>query len=145
MGACGGWQGTALIVIGATVAVSFGDHSEKCFTLSELMELYQQAGMLVYLIIVVALLVVMYLVVKRCEKLLAQPYVDLEDVTRAFNDDGVASASPSAHLPRIPSGVALDAERGEAAVRGYVAVAVAVAVWLWLCGCGCGCVVVANL
>ena len=73
-------QGTGLIVVGATVAVMFGDHSEKCFTLPELLSLYEQAGMVVYVVLVIVALVTMYWIVKHCEKLLKQPYTDVEDV-----------------------------------------------------------------
>lgn len=62
--------GTALILTGATVAVAFGDHTETCYTLDELMALYARPSVVAYIVVVIATLAFFYWVVKTCEKML---------------------------------------------------------------------------
>ena len=62
--------GTVLILVGATVAVAFGDHDEQCYTMEELMRLYTNPWVIGELILVVMLLVSLYFFSRYCEKLL---------------------------------------------------------------------------
>lgn len=62
--------GTGMILVGATVAVSFGDHTEKCYNLKQLAGLYANAGVIVYIVVMLIMLAAMYSVVKKCEKML---------------------------------------------------------------------------
>jgi hypothetical protein len=56
--------GTAFIVCGSTLSVAFGNHVEVTYTLEELKELYTQTGFIVYAIVLSAVCVVFYIIIK---------------------------------------------------------------------------------
>lgn len=84
-----------LIVLGATLAVMFGDKSEACYTLEELLALYNRPAMYVYAALVLSALGVMYFVVKRSEALLKR-FVVWEDVAPLLDEDDGHSTSVTA-------------------------------------------------
>jgi len=64
--------GTFLILIGAILAVAFGDHDEQCFTLAQLLELYHNPSVIGNFVFVILFLGAFYALSKVCEKTLEE-------------------------------------------------------------------------
>lgn len=63
------FQGTFLIILGSTLSVAFGNHSEVTYTMAELQDMYIQTGFACYAFVVLALVIFLYVVVKKLQPL----------------------------------------------------------------------------
>lgn len=61
--------GTTMILVGSTLAVCFGDHSQNTYTTQELLDFYSQLGFILYAIACVFFIMALYVVVRFAEPL----------------------------------------------------------------------------
>eukprot|EP01083_Nonionella_stella_P217435 780674_1 len=79
-------HGTLLIIVGASLAVSFGSHDDPTYTYEQLLQLYTRVSFQLYAGIVVCLLAVLYLAIRVVEpqrRNLLELFEQLEEATRA--------------------------------------------------------------